>query len=40
VNALELALDNVVCMSKFPHSPCDSSSKFRKEEKKVKDLNI
>ena len=40
VNVLELALDKVVFMSKCPHNPCDFNSKFRKEEKKVKDVNI
>lgn len=38
MKVLELALDNVGFMSKFPHNPCDFNSKFRKEEKKVKDV--
>lgn len=40
INVLELALDNVVFMSKFPYNLWNFNIKFRKKEKKVKYVNI
>lgn len=40
MSVLELAMDNVVFMSRFSHSSCDFNGKFRKEKEKVKYVNI